>query len=147
MVEKKIGRVLHFLLGTGHFCVDLHYVNKILPLVALEYVPSSPPYLVGMMNLAGEALPVVDLATRIGMKRLHPYSVDTPILHCSADKQAAGLVVDKIIGLSDVSEAELQSHHVLQTTDHFYLGSVMIENTLTLFVNMTEVLKATEHYE
>src|SRR3989338_336762 len=61
-----------FLLFTAQdmrLCVRLEHCIKILPLMALQALPGAPPHLVGLMNLHGEGVQVVDIAACLDLKR------------------------------------------------------------------------------
>ena len=99
LIKNKL-QVLHFVIQNMRLCVELQYVDKILPLVWLEAIPGSPLYFVGMINYAGKSVPVIDLAIRLGLNRSQSYSLDTPIILCSAGIHQTGMIVDKIISLT-----------------------------------------------
>ncbi|KTD72524.1 chemotaxis protein CheW [Legionella tucsonensis] len=82
MLPKNL-TVLHFLLHDTQVCMDLHYIEKILPLPMLEIVPSCPTYFVGLMNLKNKCIPVLDLAICTGLTRNEEYPLNIPILLCS----------------------------------------------------------------
>lgn len=134
--------VLHFLLRNVRICIDLHNVDKVMPLTLLENVPGSPPYLVGLMNLAGKSIPVIDLAMRLGLTRDQPYSVDTPIILCTDHTGAhqAGMIVDKIIEITEVNKDHLQMHADFDKPDSAFLAIISMESELSLLININHIL-------
>jgi len=133
-------QVLQFLSQNLRICVDIKYVDKVLPLVFLEAVPGGPLYLAGLMNLAGKSVPVIDLAMCFGLERKSPYSLDAPILLCSDNLHQAGIIVEKILGLSDIEENSIQMRSEFNKPESPFIASITSKNKLSLLVNMPFIL-------
>lgn len=139
-VERNIN-ILHFILQDIHLCINLNVVKKIFPLTFIERIPYSPSYLVGVMNFSGKSVPVIDLALRLGLKRKHFYSLDTPIILCTHLSHQIGMIVDEIIGLAQVKQDQLQMHEDFQTDKSPILGVIHSNDDLILMLNMDAILK------
>jgi purine-binding chemotaxis protein CheW len=59
---------LTFRLGDESFGIDVLKVREILDLVEVTKVPRSPEYMLGVINLRGSVVPVVDLRKRFGIE-------------------------------------------------------------------------------
>lgn len=138
MNEFKVlkGRILNL-----QICIELSHIDKVLPLMNLETVPDAPSYLVGLMNLAGKSVPVIDLARRISMSRDQPYSLDVPILLCNHGEDTVGLIVDEVEGLVIVEENALQMRKEFNADQSPILGAINIEDELYLLLNLNAILK------
>lgn len=133
-------QVLNFIVQDAYISLNLQYVEKILPLMMIEKVPNCPAYLVGLLNLSGKSLPVVDLAIRLGMARQEPYSLDVPILLCSHGAHQAGFIVDNIIGLMNIETDELQLFDDFNKLHSLFSASIRLQNRLSLLLNMELLL-------
>jgi purine-binding chemotaxis protein CheW len=60
-------RHVSFSLGSSSYCVPVDQVVQILRFENILPIPKAPPYVVGVVNLRGDVLPVVDLRTRFGL--------------------------------------------------------------------------------
>ena len=58
---------LTFLLGEEIFGVEVVQVREILDLVAITRVPQMPDYMLGVINLRGSVVPVIDLRRKFGL--------------------------------------------------------------------------------
>ncbi|WP_428926222.1 chemotaxis protein CheW [Marinibacterium sp. SX1] len=58
--------VLTFVLGTQVFAVDVHRVQEILDLTDISPLPNAPHDVLGMIDLRGQGIAIVDLAAKIG---------------------------------------------------------------------------------
>lgn len=59
--------VLLFYVGDHANAADINDVERVLRAVALVTLPDMPPHLEGLLNLRGEAVPVVDLHYRLSI--------------------------------------------------------------------------------
>src|SRR5512133_10699 len=58
---------LTFLLGDEIFAVNVLQVKEILDLANITQVPQMPDFMLGVINLRGSVVPVVDLRRKFGM--------------------------------------------------------------------------------
>jgi purine-binding chemotaxis protein CheW len=68
-----VASYLTFRLGDELFATDVVHVREILDLCPVTKIPTAPPYLLGLVNVRGTAVPVVDLRAKFGL----PRGVDT----------------------------------------------------------------------
>ncbi|MCW8445347.1 chemotaxis protein CheW [Fluoribacter gormanii] len=147
-VLSKNLTVLHFLLQDIQVCMDLRFIERILPLPMLEIVPSSPVYFAGLMNFKNKCIPVLDLAIATGMTRNEIYPLTTPILLCSDGTHQVGLIVDKVLGLSPIDEQQIEIHEELTGNNSPFFGAVTLETGVSLLISIDWVfaLKLTQLY-
>lgn len=70
---------LVFKLGNEKFALEVQNTESILKLTELTKVPNAPVYLRGVLNLSGQALPVIDLNYKLSGK-LTEYTENTCLL-------------------------------------------------------------------
>jgi purine-binding chemotaxis protein CheW len=61
--------VVTFSLANLDYAIELGIVHKIVPLTELTPIPGAPDFFVGVINVRGEILPIVDLHRLYGMAR------------------------------------------------------------------------------
>jgi purine-binding chemotaxis protein CheW len=98
-------------------------------------VPGATAAVLGVRNLRGQVLPVVDLAAVLGLPR-----ADTParIVVAEADGRTAGLAVDGVAGVEQLPEAseEVDSPHLV--------GAALADGALIGVVDLGSVLDAVQ---
>lgn len=67
------GQYITFKLGDEIFAVNVSHVREVLDLTPITRVPTAPPYMRGVVNVRGKAVPVVDLRAKFGL----PAATDT----------------------------------------------------------------------
>jgi len=132
--------VLHFTLPGLRLFIRLEDVLRVLPMMALTPVPQGPAYLKGLMNIAGRSFPVIDLAERIGRPERFQYTIDTPILLCSAADRTGGLIVEEVIGVEEVQQGDVQMQPLFDPSDTPVLGVVNTGSGLSLSLDLERVL-------
>ena len=61
-----------FRVGEQDFCIDIIYVREIRSWTPATVLPHAPDYVLGVINLRGAIVPIVDLARRLGLSSLLP---------------------------------------------------------------------------
>jgi chemotaxis-related protein WspB len=110
-------KVLVFHIGADRYALPLACIRRVLPLMALKAVPGAPDVVAGLMNLHGDAIPVIDTA-RLGSGVAAARQVDTRIV--LVDYRAPGgavhalaLIAERVLGVQAVDDAALAPAGVL----------------------------------
>ena len=64
--------LIAFRIGGQEFCVNIMSVREIRGWTPATPLPHSPHYVMGVINLRGAVLPIMDLSLRLGMKPAEP---------------------------------------------------------------------------
>jgi len=95
-------QVLTFTLGAETYGVDILRVQEIRGWSAVTRIPQAPPHVLGVLNLRGSIVPIVDLRMRFTLEQAE-YTPLTVIIVLSVESASGrrdfGVVVD---GVSDV---------------------------------------------
>ena len=100
-----------FRAGRERFCLQVLEVDEVLEWPRLTNLPLSPPFLMGVFNLRGTIVPVVDIAfTEVRRGDMPPRLVVVACLRGGADAPDVrlGLAVDEVIGTYSTSEPLLK---------------------------------------
>ena len=90
---------LTFKLGDEQFAIPVSQVREVLDLTEITRVPTAPPYMRGVVNVRGSAIPVVDLRMKFGLPPIAD-SVNTRIvvleLELDGDRAVVGGLADSV---------------------------------------------------
>ena len=98
-------KVMVFHIGKERYALPLTSVLRVLPVAALKALPGAPPYVRGLLDLHGEALPVIDLSSLVGAP---PDAVryDTRILlvevPAGGRRRRLGLKAERVLGVASI---------------------------------------------
>lgn len=87
--------MVSFRLGEQDFCVDIMNVREIRRWTPPTALPHTPDHVLGLINLRGAVLPVVDLARRLGIAAAEPPGRNVVIVAMMGER-VFGLVVDAV---------------------------------------------------
>jgi purine-binding chemotaxis protein CheW len=96
---------LTFSLGGESYGVDILCVQEIIALPLLTKLPRAPEHVLGVMNLRGMVVPVLDLRRKLGLEIGEEEPVVTVL---TVRDQYVGAVVDSVSDVITVEEDEVQ---------------------------------------
>ncbi len=88
-------RFLTFKCGGEFYGLSLKHVVEIIGIPHCTEVPDTPDYLIGLINLRGKVLPVIDVRIRF-KKDPVPYNDRTCVIVSQIEDTSIGLIVDNI---------------------------------------------------
>lgn len=90
-------------LGPETFGIDIRHVREILDLRDIAALPQAPAFLLGMTDVRGEGVPVVDLRLKLGLPAV-PATTTTRIIILDVPVDGrpmpVGFVADRVIAVS-----------------------------------------------
>ncbi|MBA8882472.1 chemotaxis protein CheW [Dokdonella fugitiva] len=99
-------RGIGFRIGDRHFVSSIAEVNEILTPPVVTLVPGAKSWLLGVANVRGNLVPVVDLRDFVGGGR-SPNTETTRVLVVRQHGGSVGLLVDEVLGQRSFSEEQL----------------------------------------
>ena len=99
-------RGIGFRIGERHFVSSIAEVNEILTLPSLTLVPGAKSWLLGIANVRGNLVPVIDLREFTGAGRTTT-SDASRVLVVRQHGGSAGLLIDEVLGQRSFSEEQL----------------------------------------
>ena len=107
-MENPVGiqrQVLTFALGAEIYGVDILRLKEIRGWAPVTRLPHSPPAVLGVLNLRGVVVPIIDLRVRFGMPAAEFTAITVIIvlsLRTTRGDQEFGIVVDKVMDVVDI---------------------------------------------
>jgi purine-binding chemotaxis protein CheW len=98
-------RYLSFALGKEEYALPLLAVREVIAMPEFTPVPFSPPHFLGIMNLRGQVISVIDLRLKLGVKPSG--SNETAVIICDLANVCLGVVVDAIVQVIAPEPGEL----------------------------------------
>lgn len=93
-----------FFIGEALCGMDILRVQEINKLIEMTRVPQAPEYVLGILNLRGEIVTIIDLGKKLGLKSTE-ISDKTRNIIVNSNGEHIGLMVEKI---SDVVQAKFE---------------------------------------
>lgn len=99
---------LSFLVGGEDYAIDIGQVREIRSCTAPSPLPDAPPSVLGVINLRGAVLPLLDLAARLGLATQDSPERNVTIV-AEVENIQVGLLVDAVSDIIALAEDDMQS--------------------------------------
>lgn len=134
-------KMVTFSLAEKDYAIDIMHVKEIAKAGRFTYVPNTLPFVLGVYNLRGEIIPILDLRLffNIPVPKRTGNKLEN-LLILNVDDQKFGLVVDKIDKVVGVQKSTIQPPHPLFGDINIKYIDGIVEAANRLYV-LLDVLK------
>ncbi len=148
-IDRK-GEYLSFRMGAEEYGIDILRVQEIRGFEAATRMVNAPPHVLGVLNLRGVIVPILDLRIRFGMAEVK-YDSQTVTIVLNIGTRVIGMVVDavqdvvalqagqikpapeftgaidtaQVIGIATISQGETQRMLILLDIEQFMRSGEM----------------------
>ncbi len=99
--------LIAFRIGDQEFCVNIMSVREIRGWTQATPMPHAPPYVMGVINLRGAVLPIIDMSARLGMKVAEPTARHV-IIVAQVKSKVVGLLVEAVSDILTITDDNIQ---------------------------------------
>lgn len=140
--EELQSQYLTVNLAHEEYGIDILAVREIRGWTPVTRIPQSPPYLLGVLNLRGAIVPVLDLRLRFGVER-EAYTDTTVTVIVAVDGRSFGMVVDAVSDVLDAADSQVRPVPDMGTTvDTEYLrGLIGVDERMVLLLDIDRLLR------
>lgn len=100
--------VVEFVLAQERYAIESRYVREVCPLEQLTPLPCTPAFVLGIVNLRGEILSVIDIKKFFELPEQGLTDLNKIIVLDSASGMRFGILADVIVGVREVPLAGIQ---------------------------------------
>jgi purine-binding chemotaxis protein CheW len=114
---------LEFILADERYAIDSTYVSEVIPLKDLTSLPCTPDFILGIINVRGKILSVVDLKKFFNLPEKGITNLNRVII-VKHDGIELGILADEIAGSMQIYFDKLQSKisTITEVKDDFIIG-------------------------
>lgn len=129
-------------LAHEEYGVDILAVREIRGWTPVTRIPQAPSYVLGVLNLRGAIVPVIDMRLRFGLPR-EEYTPNTVTVIVTVAGRHFGVVVDAVSDVLDVEAAKVRPVPDMGTTvDTEYLkGLTTVDERMVLLLDVDKLLQ------
>jgi purine-binding chemotaxis protein CheW len=110
-MRDMAGQFVTLGLGREVFAVPVSMVREILDYCEPFAIPEGPPWMLGLIDVRGRGVPMIDLRSKLGLPRIEPTPVtrilvlDVPI---DGRTLSLGLVADRVLEVASFADEEIE---------------------------------------
>jgi purine-binding chemotaxis protein CheW len=105
--DRRFIEVLEFLVSTEKYAIESSYVREVCPLKELTPLPCTPSFVLGIVNVRGQILSVIDIKKFFELPEKGLTNLSKIIL-LHTDNMEFGILADVILGVSRLSIDDIQ---------------------------------------
>jgi purine-binding chemotaxis protein CheW len=105
--QSSARKYLTFMIDGVSYGLPIHLVQEVITVVPITNIPDVAPHVLGIINLRGRVVPVIDARLRFGLEQ-RPDSEDTCIIVLLHPSGTIGLRVDAISEVQDIPESQIE---------------------------------------
>lgn len=143
--QSRKERYLTFFLGEEQYGIAIDRIKEIIAMMKVTYVPKTPAYMRGVINLRGSIIPVVDTRLRFGMEPQEP-DMHTTIIIVEVSKVNIGFIVDRVEEVASIDSANMGAAPKFGSnvdTD-FICSMAQIEENVVMILDVLKLFEADE---
>ena len=106
-VVEECLEIVEFLLAQERYGIETRHIREVYPLKELTPLPSTPPFVLGVVNARGRIVPVVDIKTIFGLPDRGLTDLNKLII-VRVNGMELGLLADTIVGVQRVPLRDIQ---------------------------------------
>ncbi len=144
-VNDEILQWVTFHLGDETYGINVMQVQEVLRYSEIAPVPGAPAYVLGIINLRGNVVTVIDTRTRFGLNSSE-VTDNSRIVIIEAEKQVIGILVDSVAEVVYLRSSEIDSAPNIGTEESakFIQGVSNRDGELLILVDLNKLLSDEE---
>lgn len=145
--DSQKGKFMTFQTGREFFGIGINYVNEIIGMQPITAVPEVEDYIMGLLNLRGKIIPVIDVRIRFKMEPVE-YTDRTCIIVINVKSMVIGLIVEKIAEVITITEEDIVppptfGRRVSEQSKYVY-GLARMGDAVKLLLDPEKLIKDTD---
>jgi purine-binding chemotaxis protein CheW len=146
--KDEIVQWVTFRLADETYGINVMQVQEVLRVSEIAPVPGAPHYVLGIINLRGNVVTVIDTRIRLGLATSE-MTDSTRIVIIETDQHVVGILVDCVAEVVDVAASEVESAPNVGSDDsaNYIQGVASRDNELLILVDLNKLLTDEEWNE
>jgi len=134
--DSPLTATLVFRVGASRYGCDLRVVQEIIPFRAATRLPGAPPYVLGLINVRGTIVTVMDLGNRLDPSRAP--AREGAILLARHRERLVGVVVDQV---ADVRTLDADAQRATDAGGAIVNGVATLDDGAVVVLDLEALVK------
>ena len=140
-VDDDIIQLVCFVVGEEEYAIPILSIQEIIKPIPHTRVPRTPDYVVGVFNLRGNVIPLIDLRKKFSLSS-KPIDQDTRYIVLKDGSNVVGFVIDKLTEATRIKEKDIEeTPETLSKKDTYIYGIGKRSNSILTILNVEVLLK------
>jgi purine-binding chemotaxis protein CheW len=139
--NEDIVQLVGFIVGDEEYAIPILNIQEIIKPIDYTRVPSTPDYVLGVFNLRGNVIPLIDLRKKFHLPSQNE-SPDTRYIVMRDKDSIAGFVIDKLTEAIRIKSSNIeQAPETLHKDKGMISGIGKRENSILTILKVESLLK------
>lgn len=140
--KEETRQIIVFRLAREWYGVEITKVKEVIKVGKITYLPSSPEHIVGIVNLRGNILSVIDLKTIFSLPHEEPTG-KMRIIAIESGMLESGLLVDEVVESIKVPVSKMEPAllTIIAEGGKYIEGQCKVDNKLIALISVERVLE------
>jgi len=141
LFEGSGGKLLTFMIGSQEYGIQILEAREVVGVMPIEPVPQTPEFMMGVINLRGNIIPVIDLRRKFNMPAQEA-TTDSCIVKVDIHGHSTGCIVDFLVGVVTIDPKDFEKSPDLgaNINTEFILGMAKLDKRVIIILDMESVL-------
>ncbi len=132
-------QILLFSLGEPRYALNLSVVERVIQAAEVISLPQSPPFVLGVINVQGQVILVVDIRQCFGLPAREVSVTDQFILARTSARRVA-VVADSVSGVVEPTEHQWLAASEVMPGAQYIHAVAKLDETLVLVCDLNQIL-------
>jgi purine-binding chemotaxis protein CheW len=145
VAQDPVLRWVTFRLDDEAYGINVMQVQEVLRMTEIAPVPGAPDYVLGIINLRGNVVTVLDTRTRFGLGSKEPDDA-TRIVIIETDRHIVGILVDSVAEVVNLRASEIETAPNVGNSEssRYIQGVYSREGSILILVDVNKLLSSEE---
>lgn len=148
LVGDEVIQLVTFRLKDETYGINVMQVQEVLRISEIAPVPGAPGYVLGIINLRGNVVTVIDTRTRFGLP-VGELDDASRIVIIESDQQVVGILVDSVAEVVELQQSEIDAapNTGNEESSRYIQGVASRDDDLLIVVDLNKLLTEEEWSE
>lgn len=143
-----VPKVVVFKLSTNEYGLRVNEVREVLKLQDITSLPNTPSYIVGVTNIRGEIMPIIDLRKKLNLfdDMSEEAASEKLVMVIEIDGVPIGILVDSVSDVMQISSNQIENIEGIKknVSGEYIEGIAKIGNRLIIILNIKNLIDPQE---
>lgn len=138
---RKQIQFVSFFLGEEEYGLNIIHIREFLRVPAITRAPKAPPFVMGVINLRGKVVSVIDLRVRLGMSP-SIITEKSRIIIINVNGKLKGILVDRVTRVFRTPEEEVEAPPPILkgASAEFVQGVGKVDGNMVIMIDIIKTL-------
>jgi len=135
-------KFVYFKLSNEYYAIDILKVLEVIRMTRISFLPSDNPYILGIINMRGNIVPVIDTHSLFNVNNLVKDNNLSYIMIIEVGRTLLGFIIDSVSHVVEILENQIEQPMVTlehKKTEHI-IGETSVNNQLVALLDIEKLV-------